>query len=153
MPTPRKPKDQHLKRGPKPIPFKEEYIGLLIKHGMDGNPFETFGPTIGVSTAKLYDWCNELPEMQEAKKLSRDFALKWWFEKGKDNLIMPEGEKFNASVYIFTMKAMFQLRDGSESKAQLENPVGKTLEQNEALKKEIDSLKEALEIRSLKIVS
>lgn len=126
---------------------------MLIKHGMDGNPFETFGPVIGVSRSTMYEWVDEHEEFSDAKKLATDFALKWWFETGKNNLIMPEGEKFNASVYIFTMKAMFMLRDGSESKGQLENPIGKTKEQTEALKKEVDQLKEALELRKLKIVS
>ena len=134
------------------IPFKAEYCLMLIKHGMEGNPFETFGPVIGVSRSTMYEWVDEYEDFSDAKKLAQDFALKWWFEKGKDNLIMHEGEKFNASVFIFTMKAMFQLRDGSESKAQDDNPIGKTREQLEAYKKEIDSLREALEVRKLKIV-
>ncbi len=154
MATPRKPKDQHKKRG-RPSLYKPEYIETAIRHGQDGNPWETLGAVIGVCTDTLNEWCDVHPEFSAAKKMSRVFALKWWFEKGKDNLIMHEGEKFNASVYIFTMKAMFQLRDGSESKAQLENPNGqpKDSEQVKALQKEIEELRGAMDVRSLKVVS
>lgn len=135
-----------------PSLYKPEYIHLLIEHGKNGNPFETFGAEVGVSVATLYNWCDAHPDFLEAKKIAYCFALKWWFEQGKNNLIMPEGEKFSATIWIFTMKAMFQLRDGSESKAQLENPVGKTREQLDVYQKELDSLKDALEIGKLRLV-
>lgn len=121
-------------------------------HGQDGSPLETFGAEVGVCKKTVYNWRDAHPEFDQACEISRSMALKWWFEKGRDNLIMHEGEKFNASVWIFTMKAMFQMRDGSESKASEENPIGKTKDQLEAYKKEIDQLREALEVRNLRLV-
>jgi hypothetical protein len=141
------------KMGRPEIPYKPEYCMMLIKHGMEGNPFETFGPVIGVSRSKMYEWLDDHEDFMDAKKLATDFALKWWFELGKNNIIINPDEKFNAAVYIFTMKAMFMLRDGSESKAQELNPIGKTKEQTEALRKEVEELRSALEVRKLKIVS
>lgn len=152
MATPRKPKEEHKKSGRPAIPFKDEYIGLLLEHGKNGNPFETFGAKIGISRSKLYEWTEEFPKFLDAKNIAQSMAMDWWFTKGKDNLIMPEGEKFMSAVWIFTMKAMFQLRDGSESKQADENPTGKTKDQLDTFKKEIDEVKEALAVRNLRLV-
>lgn len=154
MPTPRKPKDQHLKRGPKSS-YKPDYIQMLIEHGIEGRPFETFGCKVGVTTTTLNEWCDAFPEFAVAKNMSRQFALDWWLEKGRNNVIINPDERFNATIWIFTLKAMFQLRDGSESKAQLENPHGlaKESEQVQKLTKEIEELRSALDVRKLKLVN
>lgn len=139
-------------KGGRPSLYKAEYCQMLIEHGLDGNPYETFGASVGVCTDTLNEWCDVHPEFSAAKKIGRTAALKWWFEMGKNNLITPEGEKFNATIWIFTLKAMFGLRDGAESKASEENPVGKTKEQLEAFRKETESLRQSLDVRKLRLV-
>lgn len=130
--------------------YKPEYVEALIEHMSDGRPFETFGAKVGVSRRTLYAWCENNAPFQQAKEVGFEMGLHWWLEQGRENLIVDNTGRFNTGVWVFSLKALYKIRDGSESKASEENPVGKTKDQLEEYKKEIEKLREALEIRSLR---
>lgn len=132
--------------------YKPEYVQMLIEHMAEGRPFETFGAIVGYGRNKLYEWLDEYPAFGDAKRIGFEMGLHWWLEQGRKNLIINPDEKFNTAVWVFTLKAIYALRDGNESKASEENPVGKTKDQLDAFKRETDILRESLEIRKLRLV-
>lgn len=99
----------------RPSEYKPEFADKLIEHMKEGHSFETFGAIVGKSKVTLYNWCEAHPDFKEAKEKGEVLSEHWWWKKGMDHLVTYDKEvKFNAAVWIFTMKCRFGHRDGSE---------------------------------------
>lgn len=99
----------------RPTLYKPEYCTKLIAHMKQGGSFEGFGGIVGVSKQTLYAWTEEYPEFLDAKEIGWSASLLWWENIGKDNLIMEEGTKFNASVWNKNMQNRFDWREKKDT--------------------------------------
>jgi hypothetical protein len=149
--TAKKPKSEHKKSG-RPSLWKEEFCRDLIEHMREGYPFETFAAIIGTHRDTLYEWLDKYPHFSDAKKVGHELSFYWWLRQAQENMVTYEGVKFNSTVWIFTMKSRFGFRDGAESKNSEENPTGKTKDQLEQYRQEIEQLREAINVRNLRLV-
>lgn len=91
----------------RPTKYKPEYPDQLIEHMKLGKSFETFAATVGVCDDTLREWCKVHPEFSAAKKRGWMLSMSWWEDVGRKSLFLEEGEKFNATVWIYTMKCRF----------------------------------------------
>lgn len=100
--------------GGRPSKYKKEYCQSLVKLMAQGYSFEAFAAEVGVHIDTLHAWSAQFPEFSEAKKIGKAKSLKFWEEKGINNLIMAGGDdapKFNTTLWIFNMKNRFGWRD------------------------------------------
>ncbi len=109
------PEAKNLPPG-RPSKYDPKFPDMLITHMREGNSFETFGALAHVSKQTLYDWLDAHPEFDEAYSIGQVLSEHWWWRKGMDHLVTYDKDvKFNAAVWIFTMKCRFKFRDGSEN--------------------------------------
>jgi hypothetical protein len=100
----------------RPTKYKPEYCDKLIEHLKDGLSFEAFAGVIGVNQDSIHEWAKKHPKFSEAKKIGLGFGLLWWEKVGKAAMIGNKSpgfdpSKFNATIWIFTMKNRFGWRD------------------------------------------
>lgn len=71
-----------------------------------GFSFQSFAGEIGVSAKTLHDWAHRYPDFGEAKFQAEVKSLRAWEQLGMDGML-GKIKGFNATVYIFSMKARF----------------------------------------------
>lgn len=79
-----------------------------------GLSFEACCGELGVSKDTGYEWAKRYPEFAEAKALGESKGQRFWERKAIDNLELGANDKFNSTVFIFTMKNRFGWRDRKE---------------------------------------
>lgn len=96
----------------RPTKYKPEYPEALIKHMSQGLSFETFAGLCDVWRETLYDWCDRYEEFHHAKKRGEVLSQLFWERLGRD-AALGSVEKFNPTIWIYTMKCRFpkQWRD------------------------------------------
>jgi hypothetical protein len=134
---------EETKERGRPTLYKPTYCSMLLDHMETGGSFEGFGGIARVSKQTLYDWCDAHPEFLDAKQVGTSLSLLWWENKGKDNLIMQDGVKFNASVWNRNMENRFNWSKKVDTKSEISlTPhqllVGLIEERNKALESEDD---------------
>lgn len=91
----------------RPTKYKPEYPEALINHMSQGKSFEAFAAFVGVCDDTLREWCKVYPEFSAAKKRGWMLSMAWWEDVGRNSLFLGEKEKFNSTVWIYTMKCRF----------------------------------------------
>lgn len=104
-----------------PSKYTEAMPQMLIDHMKGGLSYESFAGVAGVSRATLYNWESDKEEFKAAKEIGEAMSLLWWEKLGLAamvgaNITLPNGQKldfkkFNATVWIFSMKNRFGWRD------------------------------------------
>jgi hypothetical protein len=99
----------------RPTKYKKEYCDMLIGHMKSGLSYETFGASIDVDRATVYNWEKSNPEFLDAKKRAFDQCQLYWEKAGNAGLYMGgKDNPFNATVWIFNMKNRFNWMDKKE---------------------------------------
>lgn len=107
--------------GGRPHKYKPEYCQMLIDHMAKGYSFESFAGVIGVATSTIELWANgskkksPIAEFSGAKQRAFAKSRMFWEKLALDNMVTFEKEKFNSTVWIFTMKNRFGWRDKIEN--------------------------------------
>lgn len=91
----------------RPSKYKPEFPEQLIEHMSTGRSFETFAATVGVCDDTLREWCKVHPEFSAAKKRGWMLSMNWWEDVGRKSLFGDKESKFNATIWIYTMKCRF----------------------------------------------
>jgi hypothetical protein len=91
-----------------PTAYKPEYCTLIIQHMAYGHSLVSFAAEIGVVKETVNEWARTIPEFSAAKKLALQLCQRWWEAQGMQNLILPEGTKFNTVVWSTIMKNRFR---------------------------------------------
>lgn len=92
----------------------ETMPGLLEDYMAEGLSFEACCGELGVSKDTGYEWVKRYPEFAEAKLLGEARGQTFWERKAIKNLELGADQKFNATVFVFTMKNRFGWRDRKE---------------------------------------
>lgn len=128
----------------RPTLYKPEYCELLVQHMTDGLSFESFAGKIGTCRSILYDWVRDHPEFSDAKSHGWDASLLYWELQGRNSLWE---KQFQASVYVFTMKARFKWADQvviKDEKEEVEREKIKKLPMSELLRLVKENLSEEM---------
>lgn len=103
--------------------YEEHFPDLLVEHMSKGLSFDTFAATVGVTARALYQWCSMYKRFAAAKEKGAIAMQLWWEKAGMKGMLAPQDFKFNATVWIFTMKNRFGMRDVlTVDQANLQNP-------------------------------
>lgn len=88
-----------------PTKYRPEYCERVIEWGKQGRSLEWMCAELGVVFNTLTaSWPRLFPEFGEALEMSQLHALRWWEDKGQDNL---SNRDFNAQSYSRAMAARF----------------------------------------------
>ena len=98
----------------RPTKYKEEYCQKLIDHMSKGYSFESFAGEIEVSREVLYDWCDKHEQFLHSKNIAFDKCQLFWEKMGMSGMWSDKQQSFNASMWIFSMKARFKWSDRVE---------------------------------------
>lgn len=93
--------------GGRPSKYKPEYPEMLIEHMRGGRSYESFAAVVDVCDDTLREWEKVHPEFSASKRRGWMLSMAWWEERMRENLISPEGIKFNTTGWIYTMKCRF----------------------------------------------
>lgn len=96
---------------PRTSKYKPELCDQLIELMGHGKSFEAVCGDFGISRDTGYEWIKKYPEFAEAKGLGVSANQSFWEAMGIENLVSHDKEKFNAQVWIFTMKNIHGWRD------------------------------------------
>lgn len=99
--------------GGRPSKYKPEFPEALVKHMASGLSFETFAATCGVCRETLYDWTYAHDEFLHAKKRGEVESQMFWEKLGRD-AALGTVDKFNPTVWIYTMKCRFPKQWGDK---------------------------------------
>lgn len=124
----------------RPTAYKPEYCSMLVEHMKSGLSFESFAGVVDVGRNTIYEWAKEHQEFQDAKSRASAASLLHWEIKGRDCL---HEAKFQASVYIFTMKARFKWADQVVVKDEQEEAERKRIREL-PMKQLVDLIKQSL---------
>lgn len=115
--------DKSKKSNPmgRPTIYKSEYCLELIKHMADGFSFEAFGAIAHCCKDTLYEWLKKHPEFADAKRLAESYGRYFWEKAGQDGMTCTDGERFNATVWVFNMKNRFGWRDSKDVDIKVED--------------------------------
>lgn len=109
-----------------PTKYRPEYCQMLVDHMTKGFSYETFGSTIGVARATVFNWEKDNPQFLDAKKRAFDNCQLFWEKIGIDNIVslsknVREGnvsksvtKTLNTGAWIFNMKNRFRWTDRME---------------------------------------
>lgn len=115
----------------RPSKYKPEYCKQLIEHCKAGKTFESFCTRILINPDTMYEWARNHSEFSEAKKIAKQFAVDYHWEK----LDTSATEKsHNPTPSIYMLKCLGQADDKELRQLQIEK-----------LKLEIAKLKENVE--------
>ncbi len=107
----------------RPAKYQKKYCDMLVKHMKKGLSFESFGPSIGVSTSTTYRWLTDeitddeqtkanKKDFREARNLGFDYCRLFWEQTGIAGVWTSDGEpKLNTTAWIFNMKNRFGWSD------------------------------------------
>jgi hypothetical protein len=97
----------------RPTKYKPEYPDMLVKHMAGGLSFETFAALCDVCRDTLYEWASTRPDFSDAKKRGEAKSQMFWERLGRD-AALGTVEKFNPTVWIYTMKCRFPKQWGDK---------------------------------------
>lgn len=109
-----------------PTKYRPEYCQMLIDHMAKGFSYETFGATIGVARATVFNWEKDNPQFLDAKKNAFDLCQIFWEKIGIDHIVsvsknVRQGnvsksvtKNLNTGAWIFNMKNRFKWTDRVE---------------------------------------
>lgn len=115
----------------RPTKYDPKYCQMLIDHMATGLSFETFGATIDVARATIFNWADEHAEFLDAKKRAFDKCQVFWEKIGVDHILnVTEKRGFdsttqslNTGVWVFNMKNRFKWTDRIEHSASEVKPI------------------------------
>ncbi len=94
----------YVKAGPKEMPFKEEYIPIILKLMSEGVGLITVAAVIGVSYSVFYKWSKKNKVAKEIIKQGKLLEEAWWTEQGRRNLY---NKDFNHVLFMMNMSNRF----------------------------------------------
>lgn len=98
-----------------PTKYDPKFCALLVEHMRSGGSFAAFASIAEVARQTLHTWVNVYPEFKDAKDLGESHALLWWERQSMSALWTDKnGDVFNNTVWVFTMKNRFGWRDKIE---------------------------------------
>ncbi len=142
-PKPEKAEDKRPQG--RPTKWEDDFPERLLAEMSKGLSFEACCGALGISKDTGYKFAKENPEFAEAKQLGESKGQYHWESEALKGLWGSKDEKFNATVYIFTMKNRFGWRDRKEISGDLSingnafSQVYKTWTDNQ-VHKEIDDI-------------
>ena len=89
-------------------PEKCEEAKSLLSQGYSK---EATAGALGIGKTALYDWIERYPEFANAIKEGEAASQQWWEDRGRKSC---DGDNFNATVWVMTMKNRFNWRDKQE---------------------------------------
>lgn len=90
----------------RPSKYSPAFCESVLELGEQGKSKAQIAKALGVSRMTLERWEDEYPEFRDSLKHARDLAQAWWEDKGQEGLTM--GKAFNATLFVFQMKARFR---------------------------------------------
>src|SRR6266850_4501760 len=93
----------------RPTEYRSEYCQEIVDFMSDGAALCEFAKHIDVNMDTIYQWAKVHPDFSEAKKKAMTFCEAWWSAAGRQG--MRTSGPFNASTWIFNMKARFKWQD------------------------------------------
>lgn len=108
LPVPQKKKKPPRRGMPRvAYKYKEEFCEMLVAHMAKGYSYESFAHEIDVHRDTLFAWEKDHEKWAEFKEKAYVASLAWWERK----LIsaIEDGQPFNTTAYIFTMKSRFRI--------------------------------------------
>ena len=119
----------------RPTLYRPEYCEKVIELGKDGKSVVQMACAFGVSRPTMEEnWTREYPEFLEAFTLAKQYSQDWWEQKGQDNLLVPQGVTFQASVWSRSMAARFPHDWRENSKMEHTGPNGGPIEHTTTVK-------------------
>lgn len=70
----------YLKTG-KARKYSEKFAKMLVEHGINGEPYDTFGATLGVPTEVIDEWVETHPPFKRAKEYYDTYFKDFWHKK------------------------------------------------------------------------
>ena len=114
-------KSDSIKALPKQSRYKPEYCDKLIAHMSKGLSIDTFGATVNVSRATIYEWASRHREFAEAKEKAiqkaQDFMESRLMAKiSGQELKGVDVKKIDTTCLIFALKTRFHKTYGDRQK-------------------------------------
>lgn len=98
----------------RPTVYRSEYCDEIVEHMATGKSLTSFAVKINVHRDSLYEWAKVYPEFSDALEKARGARLSHYEQLGYAGMV-GKIKGFNATVWIFSMKAYFGIReDGDE---------------------------------------
>lgn len=94
--------------------YRPEHCETLRKQMADGFSFEAACGTLGICKQTGYDWLKRFPDFQAACDEGRTLGQLFWERAAINGLWGDKDNKFNSSVWIFTMKNQYGWKDKKE---------------------------------------
>lgn len=116
--------------GGRPTDYRPEYCERVIELGKTGASVVEMAAEIGVDRKTLETaWPTAFPEFLQAFTQAKQLSQVWWERMGRENLIVPQGITFQATVWSRSMAARFPAdwRESSKVENTLQNPDGTAL--------------------------
>lgn len=115
--------------GGRPTGYRPEYCERVIELGRTGASVVEMAAEIGVARATLEaNWTANHPEFLEAFTQAKQLSQVWWERMGRENLIVPQGITFQATVWSRSMAARFPADWRESSKTEISGPNGGPIE-------------------------
>jgi len=115
--------------GGRPTDYRPEYCERVIELGRTGASVVEMAAEIGVARATLEaNWTANHPEFLEAFTQAKQLSQVWWEKMGRENLIVPQGITFQATVWSRSMAARFPADWRESSKTEISGPNGGPIE-------------------------
>ena len=98
-----------------PTKYKEEYCEKIVEFMSVGGSLTQFAASIDVCRETVYEWGRVHPKFSDAIKMAKTKCEAHWEKIGHEGMYMGGKENpFQASMYIFKMKARFGWRDNQD---------------------------------------
>lgn len=103
--------------------YKPEYCEKLKEHMSKGRSIETFGVTVGVTRATVYNWCEKHEDFAKAKDEAMQLAQEFFESKLEIKLNEKDSRSKNidTTCLIFALKTRFHKTYGE--KQQIEHNI------------------------------
>lgn len=104
----------------KPHKYDPKYCDDLIVHMSKGYSFETFAAEVDCTAETLYQWVKKYEKFADAKKRGEVKAQRFFESIGMMGL-NGKIDKFNSTVWVFSMKNKFNWADKVETKGEIKH--------------------------------
>lgn len=94
--------------------YEPAFADTLLEMMADGLSFEACCGHFKVCRDTGYEWIKRYEEFAEAKAIGEAMGQLYWERVAQANILCDKETKFNATVFIFTMKNRFGWRDKKE---------------------------------------
>ena len=115
--------------GGRPTDYRPEYCERVIELGKIGASVVEMAAEIGVDRKTLETaWPTAFPEFLQAFTQAKQLSQVWWERIGRENLIIPQGTTFQATVWSRSMAARFPHDWRESNKTEISGPNGGPIE-------------------------